>query len=78
MGGVLHMFESVAHELYSPKPPGDANDAVTHLLFLHYSQYDHPRTGLAVVRLGLVDESILADARSPGVVGGLCVLFVLL
>jgi hypothetical protein len=70
------MFESIAHKFDSAKPAGDANDAVTHLLFLHDTQDDHAGPGFAIVGFGLVDETVLRDSGSPSVLSGLGVLFV--
>ena len=47
--GILHVLESVAHKLYSPKPTSDTNDTVLHLLFLHNAEDDHTCPSLAVV-----------------------------
>ena len=77
-GGVLHMFEAVTHKFGATKPPRYTDDTVAHLFFLHNSQDHHSCPSFTIVRLGFINESVLADPRCPTVVGGFCVFFVFL
>ena len=68
-GSILYVFETVAHELYATKPSRYTDNTVANIVLLQYPQNDHPGASLTVVAFGFVDDAIMLDAGSKGVVG---------
>lgn len=76
--GVLHVFETVTHQLHAAKPTGDADDAITDIHFLHNTQNDHSCIHFTVIMFRFIDCPFVCNTGSSGVVRGVRVFFILL
>ncbi len=67
-GGVLDMFEAVAHELDATKPASHADGTIADIMLLEHSEYDLACASLAIIALCFVNNAFVFNTGGKAVV----------
>lgn len=69
-GGVLDVFETIAHELDAAEPASHTDNSTPYIVLLEHAKNHHAGASLTIVVFSFVDDSFVLNAGGKAVVIG--------